>query len=140
MREDWRGQQLQSTLMCWRCDITRMTVLLHLGGLGQTDEVIDDGALYVDAETRLPLGPRRPTGMDAVRWSSWRALAQVVVPHRRYWMFRGAGGPRVMGMTPRLVSAESVGGALPAFVWPADLMVLRVGRRPALGRIGALLH
>ena len=93
-------------------------------GFGQTDVVIEDRAVYVDAGTD-------PALMDPDARPGWRPapiasptmpyLPKVVVPNRAYWLFRG---PLVdvgsWDTAEEWLSPSRLGGAQPAFVWPAD--------------------
>jgi hypothetical protein len=126
VREDWRDHQLP---ILYEVLATQTTTpddcyFCVWEGFGQPDRVIDDGAVYVDAETPAALkDPDAQPGWKpaAVASSSAARAPQVVIPHRTYWMFRGpladVGSWDDAEQWPR---TSQLGGAQPAFVWPAD--------------------
>lgn len=126
VREEWRDHQLPILFEVLATATTTPDDCFFCvwDGFGQTDVVDDDDALYVDAGTDPALfdPDARPGWKPAPVTSSSAPWApQVVVPHRRYWMFRGpladVGSWDDAADWPR---PSRLDGATPAFVWPAD--------------------
>jgi len=126
VREDWRDHQLPVLfdVLATQTAAPDDCFFCVWEGFGSGNVVADDDAMYVDAGTdpaRFDPDARPGWRPAPVASSSVPRTPQVVVPHRAYWLFRGpladVGSQDDAEQWPR---PSRLGGAQPAFVWPAD--------------------
>jgi hypothetical protein len=125
-RGDWRDQQLPILFEVLATQTTTPADCYFCvwDGFDQAGVVIDDGDAYVDAGTDPALfdPDARPGWRPApIASTSSPYVSQVVVPHRAYWLFRGpVADLRSWDAAEGWPRSSRLGGAQPAFVWPAD--------------------